>query len=239
MSANLIASETVAAAEPTGARKPALIETISVALFFVLCALAVFRLLTIMQVGQGVWIALAFLVGYVMSDFVSGFVHWLFDTWGSPSTPVVGATFITPFRVHHSDPKDITRHGFIATNGHNCLASVPVLIIGLLLPVSWSGSLVVLSFLLALCLGVFATNQFHKWAHQDSVSPLIRWLQQHKVVLSPEHHDLHHQAPYLTNYCITTGWLNRPLNAIRFFRTMERCIQAVTGTEPRVDDLKK
>ena len=43
--------------------------------------------------------------------------------------------------------------------------------------------------------------------------------------------------PYRRNYCITLGWLNAPLRAIRFFETLELVITAVTGAIPRADDL--
>ena len=32
--------------------------------------------------------------------------------------------FVKPFRMHHVDAKDITRHDFVETNGNNCLATV-------------------------------------------------------------------------------------------------------------------
>lgn len=211
-------------------------ELLGVLAFFALCGALLARLgadRALLPVG---WVLLAGLAGYVAADFTSGLVHWLFDTWGSAATPLVGATFVTPFRVHHVDPEDITRHGFVATNGHNCLVAAPVMGAALLLPhAGWSAAAV--AFLLALCVGVFATNQFHKWAHQREVSPLVGWLQARGLVLAPAHHDVHHTAPYARHYCITTGWLNRPLEAVGFFRALERAITAVTGVPPREDDL--
>jgi ubiquitin-conjugating enzyme E2 variant len=59
-----------------------------------------------------------------------------------------------------------------------------------------------------------------------------------RLILPPGHHDVHHTAPYERHYCITSGWLNEPLNAIGFFRGLERLITAVTGEKPRKDDLK-
>ena len=63
-------------------------------------------------------------------------------------------------------------------------------------------------FSLFLCLAAFLTNQFHKWAHMDTPPAFVSWLQEWGVILSREHHDIHHQSPYDTYYCITTGFWN-------------------------------
>ena len=68
-----------------------------------------------------------------MSDFLSGFVHWAGDTVGDESTPIFGPNFVRPFRFHHVDPEDITRHDFVETNGNNCIVAAPVLLLVLLL----------------------------------------------------------------------------------------------------------
>src|SRR5437660_12453913 len=50
------------------------------------------------------WIVLAaVLCGYLAADFLSGFVHWLGDTWGSTRTPLLGQALIRPFRDPHVD----------------------------------------------------------------------------------------------------------------------------------------
>jgi len=55
-------------------------------------------------------------------------------------------------------------------------------------------------------------------------------------VLGRAAHATHHDRPYDAHYCITTGWCNRPLEAIGFFRRMERAITWLTGAHPRQDD---
>lgn len=220
-----------------GARTPGATEWFGVAGFFTLSALLAVRVARLGTGNGWWWIACAVLAGYVVSDFVSGLVHWTFDTWFSAETPVVGKTFVVPFRIHHVDPLDITRHGFIATNGHNCLAALPALVAALLLPVSAAWTPAAIAFVVALCGGVFATNQFHKWAHEDALPAPIRWAQRAGLILSREHHDIHHRAPYDTHYCITTGWLNRPLRAVGFYRRAEGLITRLSGAEPRKDDL--
>lgn len=181
--------------------------------------------------------AIAAFMGYVGSDFTSGLVHWGFDTWGSIYTPVLGKSFIRPFREHHFDQKAITRHDFIETNGNNCLVALPVLALTLLIPTTNLAGLALATFLLFVCIGTMATNQIHKWSHEDRPPALIATLQKWHLILPPDHHSLHHSAPYDIHYCITTGWLNPMLRAIGFFRHMERAITAVTGAQPRRDDL--
>jgi hypothetical protein len=48
------------------------------------------------------------LLAYLAADLVSGFVHFLADSFGSADTLIVGPNFIGPFRDHHVDPKGIT-----------------------------------------------------------------------------------------------------------------------------------
>jgi ubiquitin-conjugating enzyme E2 variant len=191
---------------------------------------------------SGWWTPLAALVGLLVADFLSGFVHWAFDTWGSVDTPFFGKLAIRTFRHHHVDEKAITRHDFIETNGHN---------FGLAFMFSASG-LVYLDAATASLLDVFAgmalaftsffvsmTSQIHKWAHMDRAPRIVQVMQRARLVLSPSHHAGHHAAPYNKNYCITVGWLNGPLRCVRFFEILEWTITALTGAIPREDDLGK
>jgi len=187
---------------------------------------------------QSPWLALlAILLGYIAADFVSGFVHWLADTWGSTDMPLLGKTLIRPFREHHVDQEAITHHDFVETNGANCLISIPTAVIALVLPTHSSGGLFASAFLSSMILWVFGTNQFHKWSHMKHPPRLVGWLQKLHLVLPPGHHAVHHAPPYNKYYCITVGWLNAPLYWIRFFQALEWLVTATTGLLPRQDDI--
>jgi ubiquitin-conjugating enzyme E2 variant len=193
--------------------------------------------------ANGHLIMCALVVGYLAADFVSGFVHWLGDTWGSPEMPLLGKTLIRPFREHHVDQRAITRHDYIETNGANCLLSVPVAAIAVLLPFG-EGTFQPLAIFTSVSLGamifwVMMTNQFHKWAHNtDAERPrLVTLLQRMHVILPPEHHAIHHTAPYDTYYSITTGWWNWTLAKVDFYRHAERFWTSLTGLIPRRDDI--
>lgn len=179
-------------------------------------------------------------LAYLAADLLSGFVHFLADNFGSRETPIIGPYFIGPFRDHHTDPKGILRHGFIETNGNNSLVSVPFMLVVLLAaPVATSvWGYLFGAFFLFTCLAVFLTNQFHKWAHvevPEAPPKAVAWLQRRGVVLSKEHHDVHHESPYDTYYCITVGVWNPLLDRTNFFERAERLIRRVVpGTDDRL-----
>jgi plasmanylethanolamine desaturase len=182
-------------------------------------------------------IASAFMFGFVLADLVSGVVHWLADTWGSPDMPVIGQALIRPFREHHVDQKEITRHDFIETNGNNCFISIGPAVIGALVPLTGARNVFIATAIFSVTLWVLFTNQFHKWAHLDDPPRWVAVLQRLNLVLPRDHHAVHHSAPYAKYYCITVGWLNEPLYRFRFFQTLEWIITALTGLTPREDDI--
>jgi plasmanylethanolamine desaturase len=146
---------------------------------------------------------------------------------GSPRTPVIGRSFIAPFREHHQDPESITRHDFIETNGNTAVAIGPVLVLACCIPTDIGTGVFGLAFVLCASLGVLATNQIHKWAHVDRPPRLVALLQGLRLILQSEHHRVHDRAPHATHYCITTGWMNPLLSAVDFHRQVERGVRAI------------
>ncbi|XP_019858443.1 PREDICTED: transmembrane protein 189-like [Amphimedon queenslandica] len=183
-------------------------------------------------------------LGMLLADFLSGLVHWGADTWGSVDIPIIGKAFIRPFREHHIDPTAITRHDYIEANGDNALVTLPILILMVSLMVTQPPDAIInyyyyYTFGLSLTLFITFTNQFHKWSHTYYGLPKwVELLQKAHIILPKAHHRIHHVAPHETYFCITTGWLNYPLEKIRFWTTLEYIIEAVTGHKPRSDDMK-
>ena len=205
-------------------------------------AFAIWLAARIATAGTTAWFLwpLAAFAGMVIADFISGFVHWMFDTWGSVDTPVVGKLAIRTFRHHHVDPKAMTKHDFIETNGHNFALTVIYTGLGFTFIEPAETDRVSIFFAQTFLMGtgfVMVTSQFHKWAHATSVPRGVRWLQKVGLALNPEHHQAHHTAPYDQHYCVTSGWMNAPLRAIGFFRALEWLVTGVTGAIPRRDDI--
>jgi ubiquitin-conjugating enzyme E2 variant len=203
----------VNAADAKGQRA---IELASIALFVLLAAWTSWQLFAATQLLFAVVALVAVPVGWLAADLLSGLVHWAFDSFGSVRTPIIGNAFIRPFRAHHADPEEMTRHDFVETHGASCLASLPFLAAASVMPIdTWIG-IFAQAVLLCTALGALATNQCHKWAHMDeaAVPKLVLWAQRRWLVLPREHHRLHHTPPFDTHFCMSSGWLNACLNGI-------------------------
>ncbi len=80
--------------------------------------------------------------------------------------------------------------------------------------------------------------QIHKWSHTYFGLPrYITIFQDLHIILPRKHHRIHHVAPHETFFCITTGWLNYPMEKVGFWPKLETLITKTTGALPRADDL--
>ena len=203
------------------------LATLTFFLFLFLFAWKIFGHLALQYTQIGNWIFvpifLSCFMAFLAADFASGMLHFLCDNFGSEKTFLIGKNFIQPFRQHHDDPVDITRHGFFETNANNCLICLPVLIpLYFFLPLNTiflAGAGLFFWFFL---IWIFATNQFHKWSHQATPSSLVKFLQKTHLILPIDHHQIHHTPPHDKYYCITNGWLNSFLTKIGFFDAILR-----------------
>jgi plasmanylethanolamine desaturase len=182
------------------------------------------------------WVPVAFLSGILIADFGSGLVHWGADTWGRDDLPVIGPRLLVPFRVHHVNPGDFLRRNFVDTNGDVALIAILPIVALAMLPLDEPWQRVAAVGGLGLCGAGMLTNQIHQWAHMPCPPRVVRVLQGAGMILGRGGHSMHHGRPYDAHYCITTGWCNRSLDAVGFFRRLERAITRLTGARARHDD---
>jgi ubiquitin-conjugating enzyme E2 variant len=169
--------------------------------------------------------ALLLVPALVAADLAAGLLHWFADTFFAHTTPVIGPTLIHAFRDHHRDPTAIVRRSVVEVSGQNCAACVVLLSLGLELDPGRTAGRIALAALLLFALAIALTNLFHRWSHAERIPPLVTRLQRSGFVLSPARHARHHSGAHDRAYCVTTGWLNRPLDAIGFFAALERAVR--------------
>lgn len=190
------------------------------------------------------YIILYAFAGICTADLASGLVHWAADTWGTVEFPVIGQALLRPFREHHIDPTSICRHDFIETNADNFTVCIPFIAYSAYkfytcTPEEIASFYNWELYVFFLACFVTMTNEFHKWSHTYFGLPKwILFLQDYHIILPRLHHRQHHVSPHEVNYCITTGWLNPPLEAINFWRIAEAIVTKLTGAIPRSDDMK-
>jgi sterol desaturase/sphingolipid hydroxylase (fatty acid hydroxylase superfamily) len=167
-------------------------------------------------------------LSWMLADFFSGLAHYFADNYGTEDTPLVGRTLIGPFREHHHAPRAMLQHGFLERNGNSALIALPTICWIPFFPLNAFFRALAM-VLLMMTMWVVLTNQIHAWSHQDVPPRLVRLLQTCGVLLSPEHHAVHHapferqrallagsSVPELApnveegaNYCITSGVCDR------------------------------
>jgi ubiquitin-conjugating enzyme E2 variant len=184
------------------------------------------------------WVPIVAIAGIAAADFLSGLVHWAADTWGDDDVPVIGPALLVPFRVHHVNPDDFLRRRFLDTNGSVAFVTLPVLAALFAVPLDTNWGQAVVLFGYPLCATGLMTNQIHQWAHMPSPPWPVRALQDCALLLGRERHAAHHAGVYDSHYCITTGWCNRVLDAIGFFRRAEALVEHFTGARPRLGDAR-
>ena len=174
-------------------------------------------------------IAMGAVIGYVIADIVSGFVHWFCDRAFDESTPVIGRMLIEPFREHHRDPLAMTHHDVLELLGNSAMGTAPIL------TVAWwrSDALFFDALIIAFGLGVIGSNVFHAWAHTTEPSRAVAWLQARWLVLPPAQHARHHHGAHDVAYCMTTGWMNALTDRVRLFVALERVLRAVRAPVAR------
>ena len=156
-------------------------------------------------------------------DFLSGVVHWLFDTRVQPGTSLLGRAAVN-FLDHHVHPRRSAEVGFAATTWRVAMyLSLPLMVTALLLPADWTQAW--LFWLGALSLVVAQT---HKEAHKQRPLVFVRVLQRCHLSLPPYAHQRHHRH-HEQAYCVFTGWWNPLLDEIGFWRKLERALERRAG----------
>ncbi len=163
-------------------------------------------------------------------DFGSGLLHWLEDSYGYPDWPITGEWVTAPNILHHQAPSAFTENSWLRS------AAVLLVIGAVIVGVAWFVGMLTWQFLLFVAIGVNA-NEIHKWNHlpRKKRGRLVVALQDALLLQSAKHHGKHHVGSKDTHYCVVTNVLNPMLEAVRFWRRLERAIEFLFGVSKRPD----
>jgi plasmanylethanolamine desaturase len=175
-----------------------------------------------------VWIAVQVLACVLFADLLTGFFHWLEDSYGDPSWPLVGPLVIEPNLEHHARPRAmVVYHWWETSKISLALGAAAAFALSALDALGWRAALVI-------ALSTQA-NEIHKWTHRTRrENPAwVNWLHDRGLVQTPRHHGQHHGHAKDTHYCTLTLWLNPVLDRVSFWRALELAVRLVSGARPR------
>jgi ubiquitin-conjugating enzyme E2 variant len=161
------------------------------------------------------------------ADFLTGFFHWLEDTYCLESYPLIGGFICEPNIEHHVDPQMMVRTGtFISRN-----------------ILQWTLALVLFAILCLISLGnvfTFITllmtsfgNEVHRWNHISKNGKFVTFMKDFGIIQAQRQHSMHHKPPHKKYYCVLTSQVNAVLEPIDFWRKLEWFVQIATGISPK------
>ena len=185
----------------------------------------------------------AVILGLFIADFVSGLLHWAFDTWFDEENWFF-RDIVLIVREHHIRPKQIFEYRFSKEVGRSSWVALLLTGWGFIVAlVAWpngAGPAATLAVVMGLVVsaGVVMMYECHKhFGHNPRPGRLLRTLQAMHLVLSPKHHIAgHHRPNFDQDYCLINGWADRTLGALGVWRGLEKLVSVATGAEPRRND---
>lgn len=162
----------------------------------------------------------------LLTDFLTGAVHWWEDAYGDPAWKFLGKSVVIPNLEHHQYPRKFLQHGMWPRIRLSFIIAVTLGSIAYLLGVLyWEVAFVLLYASLA--------NEIHAIAHKTDRENgrIICWIQKIGLIQSRRMHGFHHTSPFDINYCVMTNYLNPILNKMRFWVALEWII-GLTGIKP-------
>jgi len=175
-------------------------------------------------------IALQIVLVILSADFIAGLVHWFEDAYIREHTPIVGKYIGQPNTLHHHLPRYMTRFGWWHSSRELVLCSAAIVL------VAWGLGLLTWQVWLFAIVGANG-NQIHKWAHRTrrENGRLISWLQDIRLLQTPQHHAVHHTNPKEVRYCPITNLVNPILDGIHFWEGLEWLLEKTTGLKRQPD----
>lgn len=175
-------------------------------------------------------VLLQILLVIVLADFVAGIVHWAEDAYVRDDTPLIGSFIGRANVIHHHLPRFMTRHNWWQSSWD--LLAFAALVVFL------AARLNLLTWHVWLFAAISANaNEVHKWSHRTRKENgrLITFLQNIRVLQTPQHHAIHHTNPKNVRYCPITNLVNPVLDRIRFWDGVEWWLARTIGLQRRPD----
>ena len=168
--------------------------------------------------------------GFLAADVASGVLHHWADQYADPDS---GNKHVRKFakqsQRHHFYPTKLGNYGPAYWAHPLSLVAWAPLVAGTAL----GAPAPLMSATIGLVAGTTHYGNFHNWAHmrESQVPKVGKFLQKTGIAIGRREHGTHHTLPWNSDYCIVSGIMNKPLDAIEFWPKYEKAVHALTGKE--------
>lgn len=164
----------------------------------------------------------------LLTDFITGIIHWWEDSYANPNWKYLGKSIAVPNIEHHKYPRKFLQGTMIDRIKFSVITAF---VVGIFLFFMGGGGLN-WQTIFVLIYGSFG-NEFHAIAHRTDKEngKIICLFQKLGLMQSRKMHGQHHTSPYEINYCVMTNYLNPFLNYIGFWQKLEKII-SLLGIKP-------
>lgn len=190
------------------------LERINSFLILVLQALTLLKLVSTYDGTRLIVLLAAFIVAYVLTDFINGLVHMYMDN-NTHYSSLIGP-FISSFHLHHSRLRYTYRS---ALKVYVYESGTKFWLLAYLIALSCVQHSAGLNYSLNLCLvsvGILSSlaEVSHFWCHNATKkNKIIYRLQKYRILLAKQHHLAHHKQDN-THYAFLNGMTDPLLNKI-------------------------
>lgn len=166
----------------------------------------------------------------MLADFVAGVIHWAEDAYIREDTPLIGSFIGRANVIHHHLPRYMTRNTWWQSSWDLLLVS------GVVVFAAWRLNLLTWHVWLFAAISANA-NEVHKWSHRTrrENGRIITWLQNLRLLQTPQHHAVHHTNPKNVRYCPVTNLVNPILDRLHFWDGVEWLLAHSIGLQRRPD----
>ncbi len=178
--------------------------------------------MTTMYVFEPLWIIIQVFLLWLLADFITGIVHWWEDAYGNPQWPILGKYIIQPNMQHHKSPRNLLQGSY--WDHINTSLFGGIIFIATVWFCGWHSWQMI-----ACVIFCMQANEIHAITHRTDKEngAIVVWLQKIGIIQKRKTHGWHHKAPYDTNFCIMTEFLNPVLNKIGLWEKVEWFIAKV------------
>lgn len=177
-------------------------------------------------------VVLQIIIGFLLADIMSGFFHWIEDTYFDYciNIPIL-SNISKDNELHHYFPRAMLQYSYFENIYVTfILTCFGILLIYLCIPKviqKYPFGIITFSFF------SITSNILHRFSHQRECenNPIVTLLQKCGILCSHKHHSLHH-TNIDEKYCVVTEYNNYILDFICFWRILEYIIYFTTGISP-------